>query len=65
MFFYYVVDTVWIPGISLLKHEKKCVFGVFLNLTRISLVRKNSVIDIAMVSGARGAESNHRHEDFQ
>jgi hypothetical protein len=42
------------PGISLLKHEKKCVFGVFLNLTRTALVRKNLVIDIAMESGARG-----------
>ena len=36
------------PGIPTLKHAKKCVFGVFLNLTRIALVRKNLVIDIIL-----------------
>jgi hypothetical protein len=29
------------PGIAPLKHAKKCVFGVFLNHTRIALVREN------------------------
>jgi len=42
------------PGISPLKHAKKCVFGVFLKHTRIALVCKNEVIDIILESGARG-----------
>ena len=42
------------PGISPRKHAKKCVFGVFLNLTRIALARKNKAIDIILESGARG-----------
>ena len=42
------------PGIPTNKHAKKCVFGVFLNLTRIALVRKNLVVDIVLESGARG-----------
>jgi len=41
MFFNYVVDTVLDPGIPSDKHAKNCVFGVFLNRTRIALVRKN------------------------
>ena len=42
------------PGISTYKHSKKCVFGVFLFLTRIALVCENLVIDIALESGALG-----------
>ena len=41
VFFQWVRDTVLDPGISPLKHAKKCVFGVFLNHTRIALVCKN------------------------
>ena len=41
------------PEISPLKHAKKCVFGVFLNLTRIALVRKDLVAEITMESGAQ------------
>ena len=42
------------PGIPADEHAKKCVFGVFLNPTRIALVRKNRVIDIVLKNGARG-----------
>ena len=42
------------PGFYPLKHVKKCAFGVFLNLIRIALVRKNYVIVIVLESGARG-----------
>jgi hypothetical protein len=42
------------PAISTYKHSKKCVFGVFLFLTRIALVCENLVINIALESGARG-----------
>ena len=52
--FHQVADTVLAPGIPTLKHAKKCVFGVFLNLTRIALVRKNLVIYIILENGARG-----------
>ena len=41
VFFHQVADTVSNPAISPLKHAKKCVFGVFLNHTRIALVCKN------------------------
>ena len=34
------------------------MFGVFLNPTRIALVRKNQVIDIVLQSGARGRNHN-------
>ena len=40
--------------ISIQKHAKKCVFGVFLNRTRIALVCENLDVDIAFKSGARG-----------
>ena len=54
MFFHLVVDKVLDPGIPSDKHSKKCVFGVFLNRTRIALVRENLVADIAIKSGFRG-----------
>jgi len=41
MFFHWVADKVSNPGISPRKHVKKYVFGVFLNRTRLALVRKN------------------------
>ena len=41
VFFHKVVDTVSNPGISRRKHHKKCVFGVFLNRTRIALAFEN------------------------
>ena len=50
------------PGISTDKQAKKCVFGVFLKLTRIALVCKNLVIDIVLESGARGR--NHTFLKF-
>jgi hypothetical protein len=41
MFFHQVRDTVSDPGIPTEKHAKKCVFGVFLNPTRIALAQEN------------------------
>jgi len=38
------------------------VFGVFLNLTRIALVRKNLVIDIILENGARGEQFRTDHK---
>ena len=51
---------MWEPEISPRKHAKKYVFGVFLHPTRIALVRKNQVGDIALNSGApRGLRSDY------
>ena len=54
MFFHWVADKVWYPGIPTNKHCKKYVFGVFLNRKRIALVREKLAIDIILESGARG-----------
>ena len=54
MFCHWVAETMSNPEISLRKHHKKCVFGVFLKHARIALLRKNFIIDLALKSGARG-----------
>ena len=41
VFFHKVLDTVLEPVISPLNHSEKCVFGVFLSRTHITLVCKN------------------------
>ena len=41
VFFHKVLDTVLDPVISPLNRSEKCVFGVFLSRTHITLVGKN------------------------
>ena len=53
---------MWGPRNLCLRTQEKCAFGVFLNRTRIALVRENYVINIVLESGAR--RRNHTLEKY-